>query len=72
MSSTDDDSMEYDFSKLGKAVRGKFFDRVPRETNVVPIEPDLLKAFPTAKAINDALREVLERRAGSTSPTQRG
>jgi hypothetical protein len=33
-----------------------------RGSNVVVIDPDLADAFPTAKAVNDALREVLSRR----------
>jgi hypothetical protein len=53
---------EYDLGKLGKGVRGKYFKRFQESTNVVVIDPELTAAFPNAKAVNDALREVLARR----------
>ena len=61
MSSTDKDELrsEYDLAKLGKGVRGKYFKRYSEESNVVIIDPDLTDAFPNAKAVNEALREVL-------------
>jgi hypothetical protein len=49
---------EYDFSK---GVRGKYQKRLLKEgTNVVVLEPDIAKAFPTSDAVNDALRVVLK------------
>lgn len=64
MSNTDKDDLrpEYDLSKLGKGVRGKYAKRYKEGSNVVVIDPDLTEAFPNAKAVNDALREVLTRR----------
>ena len=64
MSDTDKDDLrpEYDLAKLGKGVRGKFFKRYNERSNVVVIDPDLADAFPNAKAVNDALRDVLARR----------
>lgn len=69
MSSTDKDDLrpEYDLAKLGKGVRGKYFKRYNEESNVVVIEPDLTGAFPNAKAVNEALREVLVRRNGKVT-----
>jgi hypothetical protein len=58
----DDPRAEYDLAKLGKGVRGKYYKRFQEATNVVVIDPDLTEAFPNAKAVNDALREVLARR----------
>jgi hypothetical protein len=58
----DDEVPEYDPAKLGKGVRGKYYKRFQEATNVVVIDPDLTAAFPNAKAVNDALREVLTRR----------
>jgi hypothetical protein len=43
-------------------VRGKHRKSYEEGSNVVVIEPDLVKAFPDAKAVNDALRELLARR----------
>lgn len=54
---------EYDLEKLGKGTRGKYFRRYQKGSNVVVIEPDLAEAFPNAKAVNDALRELLSQRA---------
>jgi len=64
MTSTDKDDLrpEYDFGKLGKAVRGKYFQRYGVGSNVVVIDPDLTEAFPNAKAVNDALRDILARK----------
>jgi hypothetical protein len=46
---------EYDFSG---GVRGKYVERYRRGTNVVLIDPELAKAFPDAKSVNDALRAL--------------
>jgi hypothetical protein len=64
MSSTDKDDLrpEYDLTQLGEGVRGKYHKRYAEGSNVVVIDPDLAKAFPTTKAVNDALREVLSKR----------
>jgi len=48
---------DYDFSD---GVRGKYAKRYAEGTNVVLLEPDVAKAFPTARAVNAALRKVLE------------
>jgi hypothetical protein len=51
---------EYNFD-YSKAVRGKYYKRILKEgTNVVVLEPDIAKAFPTSDAVNDALRLVLQ------------
>jgi hypothetical protein len=47
---------EYDFST---AVRGKYYERYQEGTNVVVIDPDVAEVFPTAKAVNDALRKLV-------------
>jgi hypothetical protein len=47
---------EYDFSG---GVRGKYADQYRRGTNVVLLEPELAKAFPDSKSVNDALRSLL-------------
>ena len=64
MSNTDKDDLrpEYDLGKLGKGVRGKYLQRYGVGSNVVVIDPDLTEAFPNAKAVNDALRDILTRK----------
>ena len=47
---------EYDFSN---AVRGKYYQQYQQGTNIVVLEPDVAAAFPTAEAVNDALRSLL-------------
>ena len=53
----DNDTMraEYDFSK---AVRGVTAARYARGTNVVVLEPDVVRMFPNATAVNEALRAL--------------
>ena len=53
---------EYDLKSLGKGIRGKYYEQYRKGTNIVVIDPDLSKAFPNTKAVNDALREVLASR----------
>jgi hypothetical protein len=51
---------EYDFASLGKPVRGRHHDRMKEGSNIVLLEPDVSEAFPTAEAVNGALRSILE------------
>ena len=58
--SSDEMRPEYSFDYT-KAVRGKYYKRILKEgSNVVVLEPDIAKAFPTSAAVNDALRVVLQ------------
>jgi hypothetical protein len=52
---------EYDFRKLLKrGVRGKYAERYRAGTNLVLLEPDVAKVFPCGKAVNEALRLVIQ------------
>jgi hypothetical protein len=53
-SSASEERPEYDFSG---GTRGKYAKRYARGTNVVVLEPDVAAAFPTAEAVNAALRD---------------
>jgi hypothetical protein len=58
---TDDlDIPEYTLEQLGKGVRGKYFDRVQKASNIVVIEPSLSKIFPNSAAVNEALQKFVE------------
>ena len=58
--SSDDLRSEYTFD-YSKAVRGKYYRRLIKEgANVVILEPDVAKAFHDSKAVNDALRSLLQ------------
>ena len=59
-STTDDLRPEYDLSSLGPAVRGKYFARASSGTNVVLLDPDVARAFPTPEAVNTALRMLVD------------
>jgi hypothetical protein len=50
---------EYDFSG---GVRGKYAERYASGTNVVMLDPDVAAAFPSERAVNEALREQLKKR----------
>jgi hypothetical protein len=53
----DDMRPEYDFSE---GVRGKHHRAYREGTNVVLLEPDIARAFPSSEAVNRALRALLE------------
>ena len=52
---TDELRPEYDMKSLLKGgVRGKYATRYRAGTNLVLLEPEVAKAFPNDKAVNDA------------------
>ena len=55
----DDIRPEYDFASMKGGVRGKYVDKYRAGTNLVLLEPELSRAFPTDAAVNQALRAVL-------------
>lgn len=55
---------EYDFGSM-KGIRGKHHDRYLKGTNVVLLEPDVAQAFPTERAVNEALRSILSTTRGA-------
>lgn len=52
--------LEYKRSDFGKLVRGKYAKRAAGATNVVLLEPEIARAFPSDRAVNDALRILLD------------
>jgi hypothetical protein len=51
---------EYDLKELLKSgVQGKYATRCREGTNVVLLDPEVAKAFPTPSAVNEALRLVI-------------
>jgi len=56
---TDELRPEYSREDFGQMVRGKYAARLVEENNVVILEPDVAKAFPNEKAVNEALRALL-------------
>ncbi len=50
---------EYRREDLGKGTRGKYLARVSKGTNLVPLNEEVAKAFPTTEAVNEALAGLL-------------
>ena len=44
----------------GKGVRGKYFARVAKGTNLVRLSPEVARLFPTEEAVNNALLSLAE------------
>jgi hypothetical protein len=51
---------EYDFSSMTGGIRGKYVERYRAGTNVVLLDQDVAKAFPTSTSVNEALRLLLQ------------
>ena len=50
---------EYSLKELKGGVRGKYYRRYRGGTNLVLLDPDVADAFPDAKAVNEALRVLV-------------
>lgn len=67
----DDLRPEYDFD-FSKAARGRYAGRLKVEgSNLVLVEPDLVKSFPDSASVNAALRSVVEFAKMSAGLTRR-
>lgn len=70
---------EYRREDFGKGVRGKHLKAYREGTNLVLLQPEVAAAFPTARAVNDALSSLIEvaehaglrRRSGGRAKTAR-
>ena len=51
---------EYRREDLGTGVRGKYLDAFRAGTNLVLLNADVAKAFPTEDSVNKALRSLME------------
>lgn len=62
---------EYKREDLGKGVRGKYFRRFSKGTNLVLLDERVAKAFPTSEAVNEALFGLLTLANKTARPTSR-
>jgi hypothetical protein len=62
---------EYTREELGTGVRGKYYKQYMSGTNLVLLSPDVAKAFPTAEAVNSALRTLLRKKRKTSSARAR-
>ena len=67
---SDDLRPEYKRSDFGEIIRGKYARRISKATNVVVLDPEVAKAFPNDKAVNDTLRSLLDLAKTSSRPTR--
>lgn len=56
----DDLRPEYDFANMKGGVRGKYAAQARSRTNLVLLDPEIAKAFPTDASVNQVLRVVLD------------
>jgi hypothetical protein len=59
MKMADQDIPELKRDGLGKGVRGKYLKYFVKGSNVVVLQPEIQKAFPTSEAVNRALASML-------------
>ena len=59
MKMVDQDVPELKRDELGKGVRGKYLKHFVQGSNVVVLQPEIQKAFPTSEAVNKALASML-------------
>ncbi|MCP4660596.1 MAG: hypothetical protein GY856_34785, partial [bacterium] len=55
----DDLRPEYDETVLRGGVRGKYYEQYRQGNNLVLLDPDVANAFRDAKAVNEALRLLM-------------
>jgi len=58
--SSDDLRPEYKRENLGKGVRGRYFQDYKAGHNLVLLEPEVAKAFPSEEAVNEALMSLIK------------
>ena len=51
---------EYKRSDFGALVRGRYAARLAKQTNIVVLDPEVAEAFPNDKAVNKALKGLIE------------
>lgn len=56
---SDQDIPELKREQLGVGVRGKYFKPFTQGSNVVVLQPEIHKAFPTSEAVSRALASML-------------
>jgi len=62
---------EYRREDLGRGVRGKYLKAYQTGTNLVLLKPEVAAAFPTERAVNDALSSLIEVARQSAGVTRR-
>ena len=63
MADKDDLREEYGSGDLGPGKRGKYYAEYQQDGNIVVLDPDIAKAFPDSRSVNQALRIYLQEHA---------
>ena len=72
MKKTDAMRREYRREDLGSGVRGKYLRRYAAGTNLIRLDEDVAKAFPTSEAVNEALHGLMELARKTTRAVRQG
>lgn len=67
---SDDLRPEYDLTRLGRGVRGKYYRQAIAGTNLVLVDPELARVFHDSESVNRALRLLLN--AAEAAATRAG
>jgi hypothetical protein len=59
-SRSDEMRPEYKLSDFKKLERGKYYDHVKANSNVVVLDPEVAAVFPNSTAVNKALHSLME------------
>ncbi len=74
ISTVNQDIPELKRGQLGASVRGKYLKHFFQDSNLVVLQPEIQKAFPTSAAVNKALASMLafaqETQALATRPAR--
>ncbi len=60
MKKADEVRKEYRREDLGRGVRGKYYREYVKGTNLVLLQPEVARAFPTSDAVNEALLSLIQ------------
>ena len=60
---------EYKREDLGEGIRGKHYEDYRQANNLVLLDPEVAKAFPDDKSVNDALKSLIKADPASTDST---
>ena len=61
---------EYSKKDLGMGVRGKYHEKYKDSHNIVLLDPEVAKAFPTEESVNKALLSLIKVAQKSTGLTK--
>jgi hypothetical protein len=59
-STSDELRAEYERSDFKKLERGKYYERIRANSNVVVLDPEVAAIFPNSRAVNKALHSLVE------------